>query len=350
VPNDVLIAQLDSLRETYNGRLRATNGLLAALKATTDAFGKTGRSLREYAEAGASVTDMDKLANAREAFETQRIKDDAVDPLRPELRREVKSLGATTTALRDAAASLRGEIVDVVKLDGALPALQAARGQDEALAALLPVLNDELLKGQAALGATFGVALRHAMREKGIEPGGKPPRFALGRFDVAADFAKRTASVSYGKEVALKRVPLGVDAIVAAYERAYKSVEGRTENPERWVELFRDAWNLARLRRGASGSDRANIVDCYFELTLLRQSKNFRIEPTKGGFAEYGRAQFAHDFRQFSGRRHAYKGEYFSAHESSKGETDRADKSIWILSGDNPYEGHYMSDITYDKA
>jgi len=348
VPNDVLIAQLDSLRETYNGRLRATNGLLAALKATTDAFGKTGRSLREYAEAGASVTDMDKLANAREAFETQRIKDDAVDPLRPELRREVKSLGAMTTALRDAAASLRGEIVDVVKLDGALPVLQAARGQDEALAALLPALNDELLKGQAALGATFGVALRHAMREKGIEPGGKPPRFALGRFDVAADFVKRTASVSYGKEVVIKRVPLGVDAIVAAYERASKLVEGRTEDPQRWVALFRDAWELAQRRRDVKG--RANIVDCYFELALLRQSKNFRIEPTKGGFVEYGRAQFAHDFRQFSGRRHAYKGEYFSVHESSKGETDRADKSIWILSGDNPYEGHYMSDVTYDKA
>ena len=348
MPNDVLIAQLDSLRETYNGRLRATNGLLAALKATTDAFGKTGRSLREYAEVGASVADMDKLANAREAFETQRIKDDAVDPLRPELRREVKSLGAMTTALRDAAVSLRGEIVDVVKLDGALPALQVARGQDEVLAALLPALNDELLKGQAALGATFGLALRHAMREKGIEPGGTPPRFALGRFDVAADFAKRTASVSYGKEVVIKRVPLGVDAIVAAYERASKLVEGRTEDPERWVDLFRTAWELAQRRRDVKG--RANIVDCYFELALLRQSKNFRIEPTKGGFAEYSRAQFVHDFHQFSGRRHAYKGEYFSAHPSSKGETDRADKSMWIIDGNSPYEGRYMSDVTYDKA
>jgi len=348
VPNDVLIAQLDSLRETYNGRLRATNGLLAALKATTDAFGKTGRSRREYAEAGASVADMDKLANAREAFENQRIKDDAVDPLRPELRREAKALGAMTTALRDAATSLRGEIVDVVKLDGALPVLQAARGQDEALAALLPALNDELLKGQAALGATFGVALQHAMREKGIEPGGKPPRFALGRFDVAADFVKRTASVSYGKEVVIKRVPLGVDAIVAAYERVSKLVEGRTEDPQRWVALFRDAWELAQRRRDVKG--RANIVDCYFELALLRQSKNFRIEPTKGGFAEYGRAQFVHDFRQFSGPRHAYKGEYFFAHPSSKGETERADKSIWLIDGNSPYDGHYVSDVTYDKA
>jgi len=348
LPNDELIGQLEGVRDGYAGRLRAANGLLTALKATTGTLGKANRALREYADGDATpIVDQDKVAAARQTFEELRIKDDAVDPLLPELRRETKALSDLVAALRDAATSLSGEAVDVVKLDRAFATLRASRIADEQLAALMPPLNDELQEGQRVLGATFGVALRHAMREQGTEPGGRPPRFEIGRFDVDADFGKRAASLSYGKELVVKKVPLGVDAVVKAYERAAKAVEGRAEDPKRWTEQFRAAWELAQRRRDVSG--RANIVDCYFELALLRQSKTFRIEPTKGGFTEYSRAQFVHDFRQFGGPRHAYKGEYFAAHNASKGEAERPDKSMWIIDGNSPHEGRYVADVTYDK-
>lgn len=347
MPNDTLIEQLETMREGYNGRLRATNSLLAAFKATTDALGKTGRALRDYPDGGAGV-DGNKLSTTRQTFDTLRLRDDAVDPLLPELRREAKMLSNATTALRDAAAALRGEAVDVVKLGRALEVLRGSRDQDEALAALLPALDGELRAGEQALGATFGVALRHAMRERGIEIKGAPPRFEMGRYDVEGDFAKRSASISYGKEVVNKKVPLSVEAIVSAYERAFKAVEGRNENPERWVADFRAAWETAQLKRGVRG--RANIADCYFELVLLRQNRAFRAEPTKGTLTEYSRAQFAHDFRQFSGPRYAYKGEYFSSHNASKGETERPERRIWIIAGESPHDGYYIADITYDKA
>ncbi len=349
MPNDELIGQLETSREIYGQRLRAANGLLTALKATTGTLGKAGRALREYAENdAATIVDRDKVSAARQTFEELRLRDEAVDPLLPELRREGKALSEFVAALRDAAIAIGGEAVDVVKLDRAYATLRGTKIADEALAALLPGLAEELKEGQRALGATFGVALRHAMREQGIEIKGQPPRFEMGRFDIAGDFAKRSASVSYGKELVIKKVPLAVDAIVKAYERATKAVEGRNENPERWVADFRTAWEQARLRRNAG--DRANIVECYFELALLRQSKAFHIEPTKGGFAEYSRAQFAHDFRQFSGSRHAYKGAYFSGHNASKGEAEKADKSMWIVNGDSPYDGGYIADVTYHKA
>jgi hypothetical protein len=353
LPNDELIGRLEGLREGYAQQLRAANGLLTALKATTGALGKAGRALRDYAEGDTATTatmDKDKLATARQTFDALRLREDAVDPLLPELRRETKALSTLMDALRDAAASLRGEIVDVVKLDRAYTTLQGLGERDDAVAALLPDLNRALQEGQRALGATFGVALRHAMREQGIEIKGQPPRFELGRFDVAADFGKRAASVSYGKELVIKKAPLAVDAIVKAYERAARAVEGRNEDSKRWVADFRTAWELAQRRRDVSG--RANIVDCYFELALLRQSKNFRIEPTKGGFAEYSRAQFAYDFQRFGGPRHAYKGEYFVPHDAAKAEAERADKRIWIFNGADsasPHDGRYVGDITYAK-
>jgi hypothetical protein len=50
---------------------------------------------------------------------------------------------------------------------------------------------------------------------------------------------------------------------------------GRNEDGARWIEQFYAAWETARTkRRGAGG--RANIVDCYYELALLRQSRRRR--------------------------------------------------------------------------
>ena len=63
----------------------------------------------------------------------------------------------------------------------------------------MPALTQELEQAQARLGDDFGAALRHAMAEMGIEVGGRPPRFEIGRFEIVADFINRIASISYGK-------------------------------------------------------------------------------------------------------------------------------------------------------
>ena len=70
---------------------------------------------------------------------------------------------------------------------------------------------------QRALGDTFGLALRHALAAQGIELGGRPPRFEIGRFELVANFVSRTATLSYGKELVLKRVPLSVEAAIKAW-------------------------------------------------------------------------------------------------------------------------------------
>lgn len=347
MPNDILIGQVEDMREQYNGRLRAANGLLASLKGTNGALTKATRLLREYPDSAPSIEGA-TLTMSREAFGSSHLKDEAIDPLLPELRRQSKALTSVVAALRDTASSLRGEIVDVVKLGPALTVVRAASASDPDLVPLVPPLAHELQQGADALGNTFGAALRHVLSAQGIEVGGRLPHFEIGRFDVEANFSTRSASMSYGKEMVVKRLSLAVDAVVKAYERLSKTVTGRNENPERWVEQFRMAWTLAGRKRGVG--ERANIVDCYYELVLLRQNRSFRIEPTKGGFADYSRAQFAYDFHQFSGARHPFEGEYIVAHSAAKVEAEKADKSLWIVDGHGPHDGRYIADITYAKV
>jgi hypothetical protein len=347
MPNDALISELDRLRETYSQRQKATNNLLATLKGATAALSKTNRILREYADLNPNTND---IAKAQQSFSASGLKEEAIDPLLPSLRREAKTLTGLAGALKDAAAALRGESVDVIKLGHAYAALQGAKIQDATLTALLPDVGQELEQAQYALGDTFGHALRAALAEQGLAIGGRPPRFEVGRFEIVANFVSRGASISYGKDVVVKRAPLSVEAVLKAYAREAKAIMGRNEDGARWVEQFYQAWEHARRRRSAS-DNRANIVDCYFELVLLRQPRNFRSAPGKSSFVDYSRAQFAYDFFQFANAQPppTYKGMKIFGHGATKSQTESVEKSIWIVEGDSPYSGRYIADVVFDR-
>lgn len=349
MPEAALLAALEQLRDRYSQRQKVTNNLLTALKATTSALGKSTRALRDYAEQN-PASSTDTIAQAQHTFSTQRIKDEAVDPLTPDLRREVKRLTATTVALKDALTALRGESVDVVKLGHAYRTLQENRLQDTALGDLLPDLEHELDLAQRTLGDTFGLALRHALAEIGIELGGRPPRFEIGRFEIAADFVNRTAALSYGKNLISKRVPLSVEAVIKAYQRENKAVMGRNEDGARWIEQLYTAWETVRRKRIISDS-RAPIVDCYYELVLLRQARAFRSMPSKHTFVDYSRAQFAYDFHEFTTRIPPLLVKDLRAFGTgaTKSQTDNLERSIWIVDGTGPNDGRYISDVKFDR-
>ena len=347
MPTDSLISTLESLRDTYSGRQRATNNLLTALKGSTGALTKAGRALNDYAVQETSL-DGARLAQAQEVFGTLRLRE-ATDPLVPDLRREVKTLTTLVGALRDALAALRGETVDVVRLGRAYNVLQAARTPDTTLRALLPELEQELQHAQRALGHTFGQALRAALADLGIELGGRPPRFEIGRFDLAVDFVSRKASLSYGKDEVAHGIPLSVERVIAAYQRETKAIMGRNEDGARWIDNFHSAWEVARRKRGTT-DQRANIVDCYYEMVLLRQGRTFRSAPSKRSFVDYTRAQFAYDFFEFANQqRRDYRGLHVFAHAATKSQADNPERSFWIVEGESPHDGRYIADVVFSK-
>lgn len=348
MPIESLIPALESQRDVYSQRQRAAANLLTAMKGVTGALGKASRGLRDYAGQGAGPLSP-SLLQAQEAFAGLRLREEAIEPLAPELRREVKTLASVVAALRDALAALRGEAVDVVKLGRAYATLQAMRGLDPALTALLPEIEQEVQQAQRALGDTFGVALRHAFAAQGIEIGGRPPRFEAGRFEIAANFVNRSATISFGKEQVARGVRLSVEAVMAAYQREAKAITQRNEDGDRWIKDLYDAWEAARRKRNAA-DQRANIVDCYFEMVLSRQARTFRSAPSKRTFVDYSRAQFAYDFFEFADRqRRAYQGQRVFAHSATKSQTDSAERSIWIAEGPGPHDGRYIADVVFAR-
>ncbi len=343
MPNDPLIGRLDELRDAYGQQQRATTALQAAFKAVTDAHGKAQKALRD---SGAQNTGLG-IGGAQQAFAQVRLKEDAIDPLLPELRRTIKGLGTLTGALKDAAAALRTDPVDVVRLDRALAVVQVARQPD--VLDLVPDLTEELDLAQRGLGDEFGQKLRAALADQGITIGGRAPKFEIGRFELEANFAKRFIVLRYGKDIVVPRAPITVEAALKAYQGAAKLIMGRAQDGQAWMTQFHDAYQIARRRRDAR-STRVNIVDCYLDLVLLRQGRAFAGEPSKRTFVDYLRAQFIYDFYEYADRRRLpAAGHTVRAHSAVKAQTDNPAKSMWIVEGDSPYDGRYIADVEFTK-
>lgn len=213
----------------------------------------------------------------------------------------------------------------------------------------MPALSQTLEQAQAQLGNEFGEALRHALGEMGIVVGGRPPRFEIGRFELEADFVNRNGALYYGKTLVVPKLKLSMDAVIKTYQQESKAIEGRNEDGVRWMQNLHDAWELAR-RKSERSTARINIVDCYYEMVLLRQGRNFNSAPSKRSFVDYSRAQFAFDFDEFTRRqRLAYEGLVVNAHTAMKSQADSPSKSLWIVEGNSPHDGRYIGDIEFVK-
>lgn len=340
MPNETLITRLDTLRENYLQQQKSITTSQAAFKAFVDATSRIQKVLRDYSAA------VDVQA-ARETFGGLRIKEEVIDSLLPDFRRELKTVTALAGALKDAALALHSEPVDVVRLDKAVTLLKTSGAQS--VADLLSELDEELELAQRALGDEFGQTLRDALAQQGISIGGRAPKFEVGRFELEANFAKRFLVLRYGKDVVVPRVPITVDAVVKAYQSAAKAITGRSQDGKTWLAQFYEAYQTVRRKRD-DGNERINIVEIYVEFVLLNQGRSFFVEPGKRTFKDYSRAEFIYDFYEFAHRqRLLHDGEAVKAHSATKSQTDNPAKSMWMVEGDTPYDGRYIADIEFVK-
>lgn len=339
--NEPLLLQLTQLIDNYTLRQKRAGAVQSSFKLVNDAYNKALKALREYAEHDTTVD----VAGAQAGFGRVRVREEAIDPLAADLRREIKTLAALITALKDSATALRAEPVDVVRLDKALAVLQD--GKEQPVLDAVPELQKELELAQRALGDEFGQKLRTALAAQGVAIGGRPPKFEIGRLELDVNFARRFGVLRYGKDVVAPHIPVTVDATVKAYLAAAKAIEGRTQDGAAWLAQLHEAYQIARRKRNVQ-SDRINIVDVYLEMVLLRQGRAFASEPSKRTFTDYSRPQFIYDFYEFTGRqRLAHQGQIAKLHSATKSQTDSPAKSMWIVEGDSPYDGHFFADIQF---
>jgi hypothetical protein len=347
--DEQLLVDLQELLVAYQDRRRGTDALMSRLKGVNEPLNKLRRALADYALQPTTL-DPDQVASAQQGLEAIRYRETVSDPLLADLRRESKLLATLIGALRESVIALSGDVVDVVKLDRAYQTLNSSRLANNGLEALLPALAAALDDAQAQLGYQFGAALRDRLSEIGITLGGRPPEFEIGRFEIRADFVKRTAVVYYGKIQVAAGIKLSLDLVMKAYQDAVNHVEGRNEDGQRWMDMFYSAWQSVR-RKSERGTARVSIVDCYYEMVLLRQSRNFNTSPSKRSFTDYTRAEFVHDLDRFTrAEPFGHDGQRPKLHVANKSQADSPSRSMWVVDGSRPHDGQYIADVEFEAS
>ncbi len=339
---------LEELISTYTQKLKTVKALQAGTGGAVKALAKFSQALDGYTEQNTAIAP-GTLDAAREVIDQANFKESVADMITLDLRREVRTLSKIIKALKDSLAAIKSEPPDAVKLHKAYTVLQSPEIAEPEITNLLPTLEAELQEAQKQLGAVFGVALRDQLAEWGVALDGRPPRFEAGRFEILADFTSRKAAISYGKMEVARNIPLSLDRVIKAYLNEVKAIEERDEDGAAWIEQFYQACSISNLKSGKS-SGRVNIIDCYYEIVLLRQKRTFNNTPSKRTFTDYSRAQFAYDFAQFVyAERQAYEGWVVIPHVATKSQAESASKSMWIVTGNTPHDGQYIGGIEFEQ-
>src|SRR5205814_2179844 len=135
-----------------------------------------------------------------------------------------------------------------------------------------------------------------AFESLGLKLDGRPSELIAELFVIKVDMLRKQVQMSFSRQpVTGKTIKLDVDQVVAAYQRARREIcERNTNLDELLKELFEAYQRTLLLSRKPMGT-RANIVECYRELVLIRQPLSFRKTPSKLSFADYPKSHFIFD-------------------------------------------------------
>jgi len=356
-----LLATIEQLRERYKQQRKLIADLLKDLKIDQD---EQRKRLSRYARVKQDYAQYLTL------FPSETPLEESLSPepppaawLLPEaernrLRTDRDKLDRLLNALQVASDGLRIEPPDVVKLSKAKETLDSLKSIFHELPEPLERYDGVLQKATEDLSIYFGTSLFAAFAAEGLTLEGRPPTMHIGRFVIKLDFAKRAAHILYGKEPVGKPVRLSAELILKAYRAAHKDVVERQEDGEQWIQMLYEAWRTARFRQGIRESDqgnrdsRVNLVACYVELAILRQSRNFlKREPRRSLFKEYTRAQFVHDIDLFISRRQLRHDKFKPVLSVAlQAQTDAPESRMWIPYGSKPDDGHYVSSLTFEEG
>lgn len=349
-----LLDHLGQLREKYSEQKRHISALLNEVKedygAQRKAHDRRARIKEDYIQYQLFYPEEPPPENVL-ALELPPVAYPVEETALSRIRSKEKALDELLKALRAASEALRTEPLDVVKLAKAQELLTKVKVE------LLPELPDILERYERIisaeterLGVTFGTTLYEAFAAEGLTLNGRPPYMHVGRFGIALNFTKRTATLFYGKEPLGKGMRLSAELILKAYRAAHKDIYGREVDGEKWIKQLYEAWRVVRFRQEDKNPE-ANLVACYIEMALQSQSPLFlRREPRKSLFKEYTRAQFAYDVDRFLRRQKlSCDGWVPSLRLASKAQAGSSERSMWIVQGDTPDSGDYMSVLIFRK-
>jgi len=175
----------------------------------------------------------------------------------------------------------------------------------------LPDLNDEEIKSKiliwikieknkmnalnTQLQSEFAMDLYKELQLKGVKLRGHMPKLKVSFYNLDVDFEKNLCNLTYGLDndhiANLKVNPREVSDYIGKVSQDLDNQYGDGRLFQNYlVEAYEN--NIAK---GKTRAGKVSIIDVLMEISLLKQGRNFRIDPSKKNYSPYGRIQFSYD-------------------------------------------------------
>jgi hypothetical protein len=217
------------------------------------------------------------------------------------------------------------------------------KGYDK-LVKRLRALADEKL---SELEFTFARDLREAFAELSIKLAGPPTKLIADLFVIEPDLRKKQVQMTFSRQpITRGAIKLDVEKVVMAYQRARREIcERDVDLDELLKDLFEAYGRTLKLNDDNMGA-RANIVECYRELVMVRQPMAFRRAPAKNSFIDYPKTHFIYDMLQVRQQRRMN----FQNHRLNLGVSTievGADSTRAMFLATSPTEGQFIKDLYF---
>jgi hypothetical protein len=132
-----------------------------------------------------------------------------------------------------------------------------------------------------------------------------------------------------------------VEQVAAGVTDAYKELETALLPDDEFLTALRDAWRLARMRRGESpDGGNAPILSVLAELCFARQTPQFLRNPVRSAFAPYGQTALSYQLFTLRSRR---VGDQELTLGIATREEVKSRSSLWVPRNRNGEGVHYAS-------
>jgi hypothetical protein len=195
----------------------------------------------------------------------------------------------------------------------------------------------------------FGQDLKKLLAEDDHELRGQYPLLRIGLFTLKLNFEFGEAVLYYGPEAEkitskIPLEPIKICAEIKKYDEAIRSVECQ---PEKTLNDLYKAYRRTLMAAEKPFGEKLLILDVLREFVMLKQSKQFLIDPKREKFREYPRIQLSYLLYFLKKSDCLQQGLRFYV-ATFDATTDKR-QSIWVPENEKG-EGTYYSHISFDRT
>ncbi len=195
---------------------------------------------------------------------------------------------------------------------------------------------------------SFGQRLEDTLEQVEFELSGNYPLLKVLFYTLEVKLYNNNVTIWYGPQQeqldACKPIP---EVVAKKLQASHKKITSRNFDDETFLLHLFEAYKATAHRHKKKIGDSIPVSDIILEYALLTQNKNFKINPVKSSYREYGRVFFSYDLYRLTQR--TIEDHVLSLVTATRAYTTRRSGFLWIPSNERG-DGTYISHIKFREV